>query len=274
MSLSAAAVCTAYSRPEVEQTANGWIMWKTEGQCLAPDEFYNQVYSNDQARTGNGRRPTLRSTGRRNHVFFQIRSLMAGAHWHFSPPVSAALGIQERDSRMSLQDQLLTLSLIDGRVVKAAIERDMESLRTALGEYLDLRKTIRTRLLDQSVASIEDPHAVHLLRKITTGDGLPTDRLIEDLNSPAEPGQLLEEFSEEELDSLGSRLFYSWFSHVEYITGLSELCPLVVRSSASESVVGLVRQINVVVHFILTKAFTLPRLDSMCETCLVPCVAL
>lgn len=169
---------------------------------------------------------------------------MAGAHWHFSPPVSAALGIQERDSRMSLQDQLLTLSVIDGRVVKAAIERDMESLRTALGEYLDLRKTIRTRLLDQSVASIEDPHAVHLLRKITTGDGLPTDRLIEDLNSPAEPGQLLEEFSEEELDSLGSRLFYSWFSHVEYITGLSELCPLVVRSSASESVVGLVRQIK------------------------------
>ena len=30
----------------------------------------------------------------------------------------------------------------------------------------------------------------------------------------------------------------------------------------------------VVVHFILTKAFTLPRLDSMCETCLVPSVAL
>ena len=31
---------------------------------------------------------------------------------------------------------------------------------------------------------------------------------------------------------------------------------------------------GVVVHFILTKAFTLPRLDSMCETCLVPSVAL
>lgn len=145
---------------------------------------------------------------------------------------------------MSLQDQLLALSLIDGRVVKAAIDRDMESLRIALGEYIVLRKTIRTGLLDQPVASIEDPHAVDLLRKITTGDGLPTDKFIEGLTSTTDPGQLLEEFSEEELDSLGSRLFYSWFSHVEYVTGLSELRPLVVRSSAAKSVVGLVRQVK------------------------------
>jgi hypothetical protein len=145
---------------------------------------------------------------------------------------------------MSLQDELLALSAIDGRVIKAVIEQDLESLKVALGDYLSLRKTIRTHLLDQSVASIEDRSAIDVLRNITTGDGLRTDRLFEGLDSTEDSGQLSEEFSEQELQALGSRLFYSWFSHIEYVTGLSELRPLVVRSSATESVVQLVRQVK------------------------------
>lgn len=145
---------------------------------------------------------------------------------------------------MSLQDELLTLSTIDGRVIRAVIEQDLEGLRVALSEYLTLRKTIRTHLLDKSVASIEDGSAVEVLRNITSGDGLSTDRLFEGLNSTEDRERLAEEFSEEELNALGSRIFYSWFSHIEYVTGLSELRPLVVRGSATGSVDQLVRQVK------------------------------
>jgi hypothetical protein len=145
---------------------------------------------------------------------------------------------------MSLQDDLLALDMIDRLVVRAVVEQDGESLILALSDFESLRKSIRISLLNQSVACIDDAHATDVLRKITTGDGLPTDRLIERLASMMGSDQLPEEFNEEELTALGSDLFYSWFSHTEYITGLAELRPLVIRSSAGESVVRLVRQIK------------------------------
>ncbi len=145
---------------------------------------------------------------------------------------------------MSLQDNLLALDIIDRRVVKAVVERDGVNLIPAVSEYESLRKSIRTRLLNQSVASVDDARAIDLLRKITTGDGLPTDRIIEHMVSMTGSDQLPEEFGDEELDALGSDLFYSWFSHVEYVTGLAELRPLVVRASVRENVAQLVRQIK------------------------------
>jgi hypothetical protein len=51
MSLSAAAVYCIQQAGSQRQTANGWIMWKTEnGTYLS--EFYNQVYSNNQQGQG------------------------------------------------------------------------------------------------------------------------------------------------------------------------------------------------------------------------------
>jgi hypothetical protein len=47
MSLSAAAVYCIQKAGSQRQTANGWIMWKTENGVYL-NEFYNQVYSNDQ----------------------------------------------------------------------------------------------------------------------------------------------------------------------------------------------------------------------------------
>lgn len=131
---------------------------------------------------------------------------------------------------MSLQDDLLALDKLTRQVNRAIVERNLEDLKTTLVEYELLLKSIRICLLDQSVASVKDPHAVEILRKITTGNGLQT--------------QLQDEFSEEELDKLGSDLFYSWFSHIEYIIGLAELRPLVVRSSVSAGVSRLVRQVK------------------------------
>jgi hypothetical protein len=145
---------------------------------------------------------------------------------------------------MSLQDDLLALDIIDRRVIKAAVESDLESLMPAVSEYESLRKSIRTRLLNQSVASVDNARAIDLLRKITTGDGLPTEKIIEHMLSMTGSDQFQEEFGQDELDTLGSDLFYSWFSHVEYVTGLAELRPLVVRASVRDNVARLVRQIK------------------------------
>ncbi len=145
---------------------------------------------------------------------------------------------------MSLQDDLLALGIADRHVVKAVVEGDWENLAPAVSEYESLRKSIRNRLLNQSVAPVDDPRAIDLLRRLTTGNGLPTDKIIENLVLMTGSDHLPQEFSEEELCALGSDLFYSWFSHVEYVTGLAELRPLVVRAPVGDSVTRLIRQIK------------------------------
>lgn len=144
---------------------------------------------------------------------------------------------------MTLQDDLLALAALDRRV-RAMIGSGCEGLKDALIEYQALRTAIRTHLLALSVVSVGSIDAVTILQKITTGEGLPTDKVIKQLHSASGLGHPLDEFGEDELEALGSSLLYSWFSHFEYIEGLAELRPLVVNSSVRESVAGLVRQIK------------------------------
>lgn len=145
---------------------------------------------------------------------------------------------------MPLQDDLLELAARDRRVIRAFMESDRDGLKTALNEYLALRRDIRTRLLDETVVSVSDADAVALLQKITTGEGLPTDKFLQHLHSLSGSDQTLEEFDDADCEALGSDLFYSWFSHYEYIRGLAELRPLAISSVVGESVSRLVRQIK------------------------------
>ena len=145
---------------------------------------------------------------------------------------------------MSIQDDLLELAARDQRVIRAVVEQDQTHLKNALTDYETLRKSLRTRLLDQPTVSIVHVDAYETLLKICGGEGLATDKLIERLFSASEPDRRIDEFDDEELRSLGSDLFYSWFSHYEYITGLAELRPLVIRGSVGESVSQLVRQVK------------------------------
>lgn len=145
---------------------------------------------------------------------------------------------------MPLQDDLLALDIASQRVIDALLKKDVEILTPALADYESLRKSVRIGMLAQSVVAVDDPRAVAILRTITTGDGLPPDRLIKYLTMMSDGNDLSEEFSEEDLDKLGSELFYSWFSHFEYVMGLAELRPLVIRSPAGVSITGLVAQIK------------------------------
>lgn len=145
---------------------------------------------------------------------------------------------------MPLQDDLLELAALDRRAVRAVVESDWADLKNVLPTYHALRRDIRRYVIDQTAVSIANTDAVALLLKITTGEGLPTDKIIEHLYSASEAEGKLSEFSDDELRALGSELFYSWFSHYEYISGLVELRPLAVSGSVGESVSRLVQQVK------------------------------
>jgi hypothetical protein len=124
------------------------------------------------------------------------------------------------------------------------MESDWDGLQTAVNDYQALRRDIRTHLLDQATVSASDPNAVLILQKITTGEGLPTDKFLQRVYSIAGFEEIPDELDDFDLESLGSDLFYSWFSDYEYIKGLADLRPLVVGGAVGESVSRLVRQIK------------------------------
>lgn len=145
---------------------------------------------------------------------------------------------------MSLEDDALRLAELDRGFLRALIEANAEKRVSTLAAYLTLRKSLKVRLLDEAVSSVSDPDAAEVLRKISGGDGLPSDKVIERLSSDIEEGEPTQEFDDEELEQLGSDLFYSSYSHHEYITGLAELRPLIVSASVPESVSRLVWQVK------------------------------
>lgn len=145
---------------------------------------------------------------------------------------------------MPLEDDLLELAARNRRLIRAFMESDGDSLQTAVNDYQILRRDIRTHLLDKAAVSVSDPNAVAILQRITTGEGLPSDKFLQQLYAVVSPGEIPEEFDGFDLQSLGSNLFYSWFSDFDYIRGLAELRPIVVRGTAGESMSQLVRQIK------------------------------
>ncbi len=157
-------------------------------------------------------------------------------------------GFQKREVAMSagtsLQDDALRLAELDRKVVRSLLEGDTDELGRALGAYMELRKVLKARLLDESAIPVANADAAAVLRKISTGDGLPSDKVIERL--AAQTGEDIEafEFDGEEIEQLGSDLFYSWFSHHDYIRGLADLRPLILRVAVPESVSQLVGQVK------------------------------
>ena len=145
---------------------------------------------------------------------------------------------------MALEEDLLRLAELGRHAVRAVLEGNREDFPRALGAYFEFRNELKRRLLAEPVVSVSDAEAADILRKITTGDGLPSDAVIERLSSQMEEGDQLTDLDDYDIEELGSELFYSWFSHHEYITGLAELRPLIVRASASAAVASLVRQVK------------------------------
>lgn len=123
---------------------------------------------------------------------------------------------------MTLQDKALRLRDLEGQVVQA-IDGHTENLHHMLGEYLELKASLKRKILDESAISVEDARAREVLRKI---------------------GEAVEEIDEADIEQLGSDLFYSWYCHQEFLRALAELRSLILRCDTPESVERLVEQIK------------------------------
>ena len=157
---------------------------------------------------------------------------------------SGTLVVNDEPKALSLRDNALRLVELDQQVIRALIGCDIEEFGRGLYAYEELRRSVKIQLLDASTISVGDAEAAEILRKIADGDGLRTDEVIRQLVKSRDGEPTIEDFDDVEIEELSSTLFYSWYSHHEYLSALAELRPLILKCNTSESVKRLVRQVK------------------------------
>ena len=146
---------------------------------------------------------------------------------------------------MALQDDALRLIEL-GRQVDRAIKDlrkdNFNEFVRALAGYVTLRASLQRRMLDEDVDSSEDSRARDVLHKIATGEGLEADRFVKAFGEITDNPDLAAfgELDDAKMEELGSDLFYSWYSHYEYVEALGELRPLIPGCDVSPTVKRLV----------------------------------
>ncbi|MDE0411245.1 MAG: hypothetical protein OXI37_03410 [Gammaproteobacteria bacterium] len=145
---------------------------------------------------------------------------------------------------MSFQTDALQLAELDQQICREFFAANTCKLGRLLNEYTKLRKSLKIQMLDEPVVSIKDRKARKVIQNIASSDGLPSDIVIEQLLKLSNSKSITEEFEAIDFDEFSSDLFYSWYSHYEYIEALIKMRPLILQCNPSESVKRLVNQVR------------------------------
>jgi len=153
--------------------------------------------------------------------------------------VQSMLGKWMREKMNSTTEAQLTqnaikLDRLNREVVKAVIEWNPDNIGKVLQEYVDTRRRIKTALIDYPVAKIHDYRAKNVLSKIGQGESFQADNIIKMLESQSQENMSLEALDDSEIEQLGSDLFYSWYSHYEYIEAFYDIGSLIVSITIPE----------------------------------------
>lgn len=138
----------------------------------------------------------------------------------------------------------LRLRAMDKSVVKTIVEGRIVELPNLLYEYAELKKEIKTLLAALPIAQIQDQGAKDLLFKVSQEIPLEADKIIMAIEDQSGESLELEDLDDDEIDELGSKLFYSWISHYEYVRSLYQVGSLIVGFRVPEVLQAYVREVR------------------------------
>jgi hypothetical protein len=135
-----------------------------------------------------------------------------------------------------IEQGAIRLREIDRQVVEAIVTEAFDRLPDLIGEFLELKRRIRSAQIDPAVLPIASEKALEVLRRLRDGPPFHTDRVTDSLRSRSDDKGAFDELTDAEIEELGSAHFYSWFSHHEYIRNLYGLGTLIVTASIPDRV--------------------------------------
>ncbi len=133
------------------------------------------------------------------------------------------------------------------RVIDRAIEgTDSELILNQLDEFLGLKRDIKTLLVDIPYANIRNVEAREIIRKISMDEPFPADEFIKIIEEALEKqtGKKIkyDELTDEEFDELGFEVFFSWFSHYDYVKNMYRIGSLILGISVPKELQNLISE--------------------------------
>ena len=116
-----------------------------------------------------------------------------------------------------LINDALRLKELDRLVVKATIEGTVKDQFKLLDEFRNLKKSIKIRLIDTTIAKINNKEVRFIMNRIVNEYLFESDKILVNLENITGVQFCVDALEIEETDQLESDLFYSWFSGLEYI---------------------------------------------------------
>lgn len=162
----------------------------------------------------------------------------------------------------------LRLKELDKLIIKAIASLEVKELPTYIIEFHDLKKEIRSYVIECPIVflqEIESPEIRSIIHKIVSGEQFQVEYSLS--NSPVKEF-LKGELDEVDVDELGRELFYSWFSHADYIRGLYEIGALTI--SCGEIPANLSRYVREARDCYAFQQFN--AVYSLCRTILEVCI--
>jgi hypothetical protein len=146
-------------------------------------------------------------------------------------------------SDVNLTQDALNLKNLDKLSVKWVLEWNVEELMKTLQEFMELKKKIKKDIIECPVARIHNDIAKEVLRKISQSEVFQTEKIIKGIENQTGTSFEFDKLDFEEVDDDKMRdIFYSWFSHYEYLQGLYEIGSLFVSYSVPDSLKSYVTE--------------------------------
>lgn len=142
-----------------------------------------------------------------------------------------------------LTKDAICLKKLDKLSVKWLLEWNVEELAKNFLEFMELKKKIKKEMIECPVAKIHNDIAQEVLRKISQSEEFQTEKIIKSIENQEGTSFELDKLDFEEAEDDEMRdLFYSWFSHYEYLQGLYEIGSLVVSYSVPDTLKSYVSE--------------------------------
>jgi len=132
-----------------------------------------------------------------------------------------------------LAKDAIELNKLDRTIVRLILEWNVEELFEKIQEFVDLKKKIKKNLIELDTVKIFDHKSQEVLTKINQDEPFQADKFLIALEKQTGESFEFEKLDYEEIEEL-SDLFYSWFSHYEYLEGLYEIGSLIIGFSVPE----------------------------------------
>jgi hypothetical protein len=141
----------------------------------------------------------------------------------------------DKKLEIELTNTALKIEATDKQATKAFLENNLEEFCRSLFEFGNLKKSLKTYLINQPTIRINNKTALSIIKKISSGPPFQSDKFIKTIENASGEEFISDALDDGEISDLANDLYLSWYSHYDYIEGLYKIRGLILGTSVPDN---------------------------------------